>query len=47
MKTKRIVICESYQYSLRVATKHTRKVFAKLDAENARIDQLELFNVKQ
>lgn len=44
MKTKRIVVCASHQYSLRVATKHTRKVFAKIDAENAKLDQLEPFN---
>jgi len=41
--SKRIKICESYQYSLRVANKHARKELAKIDAENAKIDQIPLF----
>jgi len=43
---KKIKLCKSYMYSLMIANKHTRKVFAKLDAENAKLDQMDLFNEK-
>jgi len=42
MKVKRKIICESYQLSLRRAKEHTRKVFRKIDAENQKLDQMEL-----
>ena len=43
MNSKRIKVCASYQYSLRIANAHKIKVFRKLDAENAKIDQMNLF----
>ena len=41
---KRKKLCKGYIASLRHATKHKRKVFAKLDEENNKLDQMEMFN---
>jgi len=40
---KKIKLCKSYIYALMVATKHARKELAKIDAENAKLDQIPLF----
>ncbi len=40
---KRKVLCAGYIASLRHATKHARKVLAKIDAENNALDQYDLF----
>ena len=41
-KAKRIPMCASWIASMRTATKHKRKVFRLLDAENQKLDQLDL-----
>ena len=43
MKTKRKNLCQGYITALTHANKHTIKVFRKLDAENNKIDQMNLF----
>jgi|14_taG_2_1085336.scaffolds.fasta_scaffold00463_12 hypothetical protein len=44
MKKRKVKkICSSYIFSLRHATKHTRREFAKIDAENQALDQMNLF----
>jgi len=40
---KRKKMCKGYITSLRAAKKHTREAFAKIDAENNKLDQMELF----
>ena len=40
---KRKKMCQGYITALRAATKHTKAVFKKIDAENQAIDQIDLF----
>lgn len=42
MKKKRKEVCVGYVAALRHAEKHKQKVFRKLDAENQKLDQMEL-----
>jgi len=42
--TKRNVLCTGHITALRQATKDTRKAFRIIDAENQKIDQMELFS---
>jgi len=42
-KSNPIGLRESCDNSLRIANKHKIKVFKKLDAENAKLDQIPLF----
>ena len=43
MKTKRKKLCQGYITALSHANKHAQAVFRKLDAENNKIDQMNLF----
>jgi len=40
---KRKKLCKGYIAAKRHAEKHTRKELAKIDAENQRLDQMDLF----
>ena len=39
---KRKKLCKGYMTALTEAKRHTRKVFRKIDAENQKLDQMEL-----
>jgi len=43
-RARRIKLIPGYLFSLAQANKHKIKVFRLLDAENQKLDQMELFN---